>query len=186
MVRREIELGEIVIVGLDVGTFGDRKAHVGEDRSQFVDHLRDRMHPADLGGRFAHRQRHVDAFGIEPRRKRRALEYIAARRERGVDAILEAVDQRPLTFAFFRRQRTECLQQSGDRSALAERGYPHGFERGFVVAAASAPRICCSSCAVSAMTASLRHERQIGIGRLGACLRQHAMHLAAVMRRVIE
>ena len=33
---REIELGEIVIVGLDVGTFGDREAHVGEDRGQFV------------------------------------------------------------------------------------------------------------------------------------------------------
>ncbi len=96
MVFREIQLGEIVIVGLDVGTFGDGEAHVGEDRRQFVDHLGDRMHAADLGRRFAHRQRDVDALGVEPRLQRRVLERVAARGERGVDAILEAVDQRTL------------------------------------------------------------------------------------------
>ena len=67
MVFRKIELGEIVVVGLDVGTFGDRKAHIGKDRRELIDHLRDRMHAADLGRRLAHRQRDVDALGIEPR-----------------------------------------------------------------------------------------------------------------------
>ena len=66
MVLRKIELGEVVVVGLDVGTFGDGKAHVGEDRGQFVGHLGDRMHAADFERRLAHRQRHVDALGVEP------------------------------------------------------------------------------------------------------------------------
>ena len=39
MAFREIQLGEVVVVGLDIGTFGDGKAHVGEDRGEFVDHL---------------------------------------------------------------------------------------------------------------------------------------------------
>ena len=39
----EVERGEVVVVGLDVRTFGDREAHVGEDRGQLVDHLADRM-----------------------------------------------------------------------------------------------------------------------------------------------
>ena len=67
MIFRKIELGEVVIVGLDVGTFGDGKAHIGEDRRQFVDHLGDRMDAADLGRRLAHRQRDVDGFGVEAR-----------------------------------------------------------------------------------------------------------------------
>ena len=132
MVFREIELGEIVIVGLDVGTFGDGEAHIGEDRGQFVDHLGDRMDAADLGRRFAHRQRDVDALGVEPRRERRALERVAARGERGVDAILQPVDQRALALALVGRQRAERFQERGDRAVLAERRHPHGFERGFV------------------------------------------------------
>ena len=39
MVFREIQLGEVVIVGLDIGAFGDGEAHIGEDRGQLVDHL---------------------------------------------------------------------------------------------------------------------------------------------------
>ena len=42
----EIQRREIEIVGLDVGAFGDREAHVGEDRRDLVDHLADRMDAA--------------------------------------------------------------------------------------------------------------------------------------------
>ena len=42
----EIQLGEVVVVGLDVRTFGDREAHVGEDRGELVDHLADRVDAA--------------------------------------------------------------------------------------------------------------------------------------------
>ena len=132
MVFRKIQLGEIVIVGLDVGTFGDGESHIGENRGELVDDLRDRMDAADLERRFAHRQRDVDALAIEPLGQRHILECVAACAERGVDAILEPVDERTLRLAFIRRQRAERFQERGDRAVLAERRHPHGFQRSFV------------------------------------------------------
>jgi len=38
MALREIELGEVEIVGFDIGALGDRKAHVGEDGGELVHH----------------------------------------------------------------------------------------------------------------------------------------------------
>ena len=129
----EIQLGEVVVVGLDVGAFGDGKAHVGEDRGQLVDHLRDRMHAADFRRRLAHRQRDVDGLGVEPRIERGVAERGFAFRNRGVDLVLEAVDRRPLHLALVRRHRAERLQQRGDRAALAERRDAHDFQRRFVL-----------------------------------------------------
>jgi hypothetical protein len=43
----------------------------------------------------------------------------------------------------------------------------------------------CSSASNSA-TESLRHEHQIGIARLAAGLRQHRMHLTAMMGLMVE
>ncbi len=43
MLGRDVELGEVEVVGLDVGTFGDGKAHVGEDLDAFVVDLADGM-----------------------------------------------------------------------------------------------------------------------------------------------
>ena len=34
MIRRKVQLGEIIVVALDVRPFGDGKAHVGEDRRE--------------------------------------------------------------------------------------------------------------------------------------------------------
>ena len=107
----EIKLSEVEIVGLDVGTFGDREAHVGEDRGQFVDHLADRMDASDLGRRLAQRQRDIDRFGVQPLIKCRGFQRFAARRERFGDAILEAVDQRPLRLALLRRHGAERTQE---------------------------------------------------------------------------
>ena len=66
MADREIRGREVVVVGLDVRPFGDRKAHVGEDRGELVDHLADRMDAAGLSGAGAHRQGDVDGLGVEP------------------------------------------------------------------------------------------------------------------------
>ena len=46
MLGRDVERGEIVEVGLDVGAFGDREAHIGEDLGDLVDHLADRVDAA--------------------------------------------------------------------------------------------------------------------------------------------
>ncbi len=133
MALGKIELGEVEVVGLDVGTFGDREAHVGEDRGELVDHLADGMDAADLGGRLAHRQGHVDRLGVEARLERGILQGVAARGERGVHGVLEAVDARPLLLALVGRHRSERLEQSRDRSALAERGDAHGFQCRLVI-----------------------------------------------------
>ena len=97
MVFREVQLGEVVVVGLDVGAFRDRKAHVGEDGGELVDHLADRMHAAGLGRRLAHRQRDVDGLAVEAGIERGGAELVLARGDRGGDAILQAVDRRALT-----------------------------------------------------------------------------------------
>src|SRR5205823_13305931 len=55
MAFREVQLGEVVVVGLDVGTFRDREAHIGEDRGQLVHHLAERMDAAGLGRRILQR-----------------------------------------------------------------------------------------------------------------------------------
>ena len=52
---REVELGEIVIVALDVRPFGDGKAHVGEYRHDLVHHLADRMNAAGVDAGETHR-----------------------------------------------------------------------------------------------------------------------------------
>ena len=50
MLGRNVERGEIVEVGLDVGTLGDREAHIGEDLGDLVGDLAHRMDAA-LGER---------------------------------------------------------------------------------------------------------------------------------------
>ena len=67
MAGREVELGEVVVVAFDVGAFGDRETHVGEDRGDFVEHLADRMDAPGLDAGAAHRQRHVERLALEPR-----------------------------------------------------------------------------------------------------------------------
>jgi hypothetical protein len=132
MALGDVEPGEVEIVGLDVGAFRDREAHVGEDRGQLVDHLADRMDAALIRRRLAHRQRDVDGLGVEARVERGVLERVAARGERRRDFILEPVDQRPLHAALARRYRAKRLEQRGDRAVAAERGDTHGFQRRLV------------------------------------------------------
>ena len=128
----EIQLGEVVIVGFDVRTFGDRKSHVGEDRREFVHHLAERMNPALLGGRLAQRQRDVDGLGCQPRVECRGFQDIAARGQRLRHGVLGEIDRRTLGLAFVRRHLAERGQQRGDRTLLAEGADAHGLERGFV------------------------------------------------------
>ena len=132
MVFREIELGEVIVFGLDIRPLGNAKAHIGKDRGQFIDHLGDRMDAPGLERRLAHRQRDVDAFGIEPRLERQGLERFATRHERRIDAIFQPVDQRTFGLALLRRQRAKSFQQGRNGAVLAQRRHAHRFERCFV------------------------------------------------------
>ena len=50
---REVQRGEVVEVGLDVGPFRHREAHVGEDGGELVHHLADRVDAPARRGAFA-------------------------------------------------------------------------------------------------------------------------------------
>ena len=132
MAFREIQLGEVVVVGLDVGTFGDRESHVGEDRGQLVPDLAQRMDAAGLSRRIAQRQGDVDGLGRKPRIERRRFQHVAPRGERLGDLVLGLVDRGALRLALVRRHLAERRKQGRDRALLAEGGDAHGFERGFV------------------------------------------------------
>ena len=132
MAFREIQLGEVVVVGLDVRTFGDGEAHVGEDRGEFVPDLAERMNAALLGQRIAQRQRDIDGLGGEARVERGVLENVAARGERLRHCILGKVDLRAFGLALVRRHLAERCEQRRDRALLAERCDAHRFQRGFV------------------------------------------------------
>ena len=82
MLGRNVELGEVEIVGLDVGTFGDGEAHVGEDLDAFVVDLADGMDAASATGAEPNRQRDVGALAGEPLRQRLAFQHSLARFQR--------------------------------------------------------------------------------------------------------
>ena len=94
MIRRDVQLGEIVVVVFDVRPFGDGETQIGENRGDLVQHL---DHGMDGALRFRpRRQRDVDPFGRQPRVQRRFSQLRFARGDRFADAVAQAVDQRAL------------------------------------------------------------------------------------------
>ena len=57
---REVEPGEIVVVGLDVRSFGDGEAHIREDHHQLFPHAADGMDSSLGGGIWPDGERDVD------------------------------------------------------------------------------------------------------------------------------
>src|SRR5262249_34107050 len=98
----KIELGEIVVVSLDVGSLGDRKTHVGKNGCQFVDDLADRMDASNLRWRLAHWQAHIQRLGVESLIERHLLQRLFAGGDRRADAVLKTVDKSALLLAPFR------------------------------------------------------------------------------------
>ena len=129
---RNVELGEVVVVGLDVGTFRHGKTHVGEDLDHLVEHLGDRMDAAIADRPEPHRQRDVDPFTLELPGDRCRLQRCLAGLEGGADALLQHVDRLAVALALRGRQRGELLHQLRHAPFLAERGDAHRFELGEV------------------------------------------------------
>ena len=132
MALGEIQFCKVVVVGLDVGAFGDRKTHIGEDRRQLIHHLAERMDPPRFRRRLAQRQGDVDGLGGKAGVQCRRFQDLAARGERLGDRILGEIDRRALRLALLRRHLAEGREQRRDRALLAERGDANGFQRGFV------------------------------------------------------
>ena len=132
MADGEVQRREIVIVGLDVRAFRDVEAEIAENGGDLVDHLADRVDAAALGRRLAHRQGNVDPLGFEPRGDRGVAQRCAPVRQRVGDALLQPVDRRSHLLAFLGRHAAEHLEAFRNGTLLAESGYAHRFERGFV------------------------------------------------------
>ena len=125
---RNVELAEVHFVGLDVGTFRDLEAHVGEDFDALVEDLGDGMNAAQRFGAGTNGQRHVGALGGEARRQRRRIEHRLTRVECRRDLFLDPVDRLAERLALLGRHRSEFGHQLGDAALLAERCNAHGIE----------------------------------------------------------
>ncbi len=160
MAGREVELGEIVVVGFDVRAFGDREAHVGEDRGDFVEHLADRVDAPGLDARAAHRQRHVERLALELRLAAPPPSAPrGARLSASATSSLSALIAAPSVLRSSGDILPKRGEQGGDRALLAERGDAHGFQRGFVARPRrSTARVCCR-----------RAERSVMTGPVGVC-----------------
>ena len=132
MAEREIQRGEIIKIGLDIRPLGHRKAHIGEDGGQFVDHLRDRMDPPARGQTFGQRQRHIGPLGLQPCIQRRIAQCRAPGGQGGGHAVTQAVDQRTLLLALVRRHAAQRFQQTGNRARFAQSGNAHRFQSRFI------------------------------------------------------
>ena len=128
MLGRDVELGEVEIVGLDVGALGDGEAHVAEDLGHLVPHLADGMDAAFLQRAEPHGQRDVGLLGGEARRELAALQIGLARLQCIADARLEPVDRLSERLALVGGQRAELRHQLGHASLLAQGGDAHALD----------------------------------------------------------
>lgn len=125
---QEIQCREVVIVGLDVRTFGDRETHIREDGGDFIDDLADRMDTATFGRRLAHRQADIHRFRLQPGGDGRILQRVLALADKVGDFGLQLVDGSATGLALLRRHAAKRLQKLRNRALLAERGDAHGLD----------------------------------------------------------
>ena len=129
MLLGDVQLGEIVVVGLDVRAFGDGEAQIGEDRGDLVPDLAERMNAALGLGAGVHRQGDVGALGFEPLGERSVLKRrLALRRARRSTRSFSALTAWPKLAPLLRRQLAERFQQSGNAAVLAQRTDAQVFE----------------------------------------------------------
>jgi hypothetical protein len=122
----------LVIVRLNVRTFGDCKAQVAENGGDFVDHLRDWMDAAALGGRLCDGERHIDFFSDETGIDCGVAQVGFAGGQSLGDSLFQRVDGGSCGLAFIRRHGAERFQKLRDRAPFAQRCDAHCFNRRFV------------------------------------------------------
>ena len=122
MFRREVERGEVVEVVLDVRSFGQAEAHLGEDRDHLVHHLHDRVHATGPARRRRAEERSSAPAASSASSFAAASSYITSRGDGGGDAVAQAVDQRTLNASLIRATcRPGTSADRGDRARLAEK-----------------------------------------------------------------
>jgi hypothetical protein len=118
MVLGVVQRREAHPVGLDLRAIGDVEAHRPEDRLDALDRARHRMQTALAAAPAG--QRDVERLRMQLRIELGLRERQAALLQRGLDALLHAVDRRAARFLLVDRERAERLEQLGDTPGLAE------------------------------------------------------------------
>ena len=156
MLGRDVELGEVVVVGLDVRALGDGKAHVAEDLGHLVEHLADGMDASVLQGAEAHGQRDVGLLAGETGRERPRSSSALRASSASLTRALSAIDRLAERLALLGRKRAELGHQLGHAALLAERGDAHALDarRG----RAAAPISAISAPSMAAMSVVLCHD----------------------------
>ncbi len=113
------------MVGLDIGPFRNREAHIGEYLDNFIPDLAHRVNTAGIERPFPHRQGDVRALRRQSFCERAGLEYRLAFSQRFGNGLLHAVDGLSKSLAVLRRHRTEALHQFRDLPLLAKRRHAH-------------------------------------------------------------
>ncbi|MNZ49220.1 hypothetical protein D3C78_669810 [compost metagenome] len=124
----EIQRREVVIVGLDVRTFGDREPHIREDGSNFIDDLAYGMNATALGRRLTNRQADIHRFRFQPGGNGGVLQRVLTLADEVGDFGLELVDGSAPGLALFRRHAAKRLQKLRNRAFLAKCGNTHGLD----------------------------------------------------------
>ena len=132
MAFREVQRREVVIVSLDVRTFGDGETHIREDGSDFVDDLTDGMNAAALCRRLADRQADVHRFGLETRGDGGIFQRVLAFADKVGNFGLELINGGAAGLALLRAHAAKRLQKLRNRALLAKRGDAHGFDGRFI------------------------------------------------------
>ena len=117
---REVQPGEIVVVGLDVRSFGDGEAHIREDHHQLFPHAADGMDSPRGGGIWPDGQRDVDAVRRKLLSERRRLKLGLPCFERGRNAVFDDVDGGAEAPALLVGHGAKLLHQLGNLALLAK------------------------------------------------------------------
>ena len=114
---RNVERAEIMPVILDLGPFGDGKAHIGEDLCEFIHHLTDGMHRTARS--LGRGKRHIEPLRREALVEDRRLQRGLFRRNAVGYSLAQSVNHRPLHLPLFRRHLAKRLEERRYAALLA-------------------------------------------------------------------
>ena len=127
---RNVQRVEIVPVAFDLRTLGHGKAHIGENRSQFLHHLADRMDGADTAG--PRGEGDIQPFRAQAFVQRDIAQSDLFGAQCRVNLILQQVQQGPGGAALIGFHLAKARHQGGNLTLLAQGGDTQILQPGLV------------------------------------------------------
>ena len=127
VIGRRVESLEVVVLGLDLGPFGDLVAHADEDVLDLPLGLIDQVQPPE--GRRPTGQGDVHALPVQDVQQLIGLDDHPALFERGLERLADDVAELAQFRPLLRRQLGDAAQQHGEIGFAAEKAYARLFDR---------------------------------------------------------